>query len=50
MTDKLKYLHTIKKFPFGKSLVILENGQTAIITEKQRYNILLDYYESNRKK
>ena len=50
MTEKLKYLHTIKKFPSGKSLVILESGVTAIVTEKQRLSILLDYYESNRKK
>jgi len=47
--EKLKYLHTVKKFPSGKFLVILESGVTAIVTEEQRRKILFDYYDTNRK-
>ena len=46
---KLKYLHTVKKFPSGKFLVILESGVTDIVTEEQRRKILFDYYDTNRK-
>ena len=47
--EKLKYLHTVKKFPSGKFLVILESGVTAIVTEERRKKILFDYYDTNRK-
>lgn len=48
--EKLRYLHTIKKFPNGNSLVILDNGVTALVNEKTRYRLLLEYYEDNKKK